>query len=792
MSKGPRETEARETQGREILPIPERTYAGPLPYDANKADTPFPPIEPVKAPEGAPNILVVLLDDVGFGAPSAFGGPCLTRTAEALAAGGLVYTRFHTTGLCSPTRAALLTGRNHHSVGMGVITELATTAPGYTSVIPKTTASIAKILKYNGYSTSQFGKCHEVPTWETGPTGPFERWPTGNGFERFYGFVGGETSQWYPVVYRDTRPVDVPVDPEYHFMADMTDKAIEWLRTQRALSPQKPFFMYFAPGAVHAPHHVPKEWADRYAGLFDDGWDAERLRTFARQKQLGVIPPGAKLTPRPAQIPAWDSMPEDLRPVLAREMEVYAGFLEYTDHHVGRLVEAIREMGALDDTLILYVLGDNGASGEGAIHGTYNEMINFNGAVDLETSQSLIAHKDDLGGRCAYNHYAVGWAHAMDTPYQWVKQIASHWGGTRNGLIVHWPARITARGERRTQFHHVVDVAPTLLEAAGLPVPVLVDGVAQKPIEGVSMLYTFADPEAPERHEVQYFEILGNRGIYWKGWTAGTWHRLPWELTGEAPRSFEDDTWELYDSSTDDTQAVDRADELPDKLHELQRQFLIEAARHDVLPLNDQGTERLLEEVSGRPTIVHGSTQVLFDGMRLVPAAVLDIKNRSHAITAEVEVPDDGARGVIFGQGTRFGGYVLYAPEGRLKYLYNCFGLETFTVEAPDPLPAGRHQVRMEFEYDGGGLGKGGTATLFVDGQEVAKGRVERTHGIVFSVDATAEVGDRHGSPIASDIDPGGNRWNGAVGWVRIDRTLDTGERVVAPEDLVRALLAIH
>ena len=779
---------------RGILPVPEQPHVGTLPYDARQASGAFAPIEPVRPPKGAPNILLVLLDDVGFGAPSAFGGPCVTKTAEALAAGGLSYTRFHTTALCSPTRAALLTGRNHHSVGMGVITELAGAAPGYTSAIPRSAASIAKTLKYNGYSTAHLGKCHEVPSWETGPTGPFERWPNGNGFEKFYGFVGGETSQWYPVVFEDTTRVEVPSGPEYHFMADMTDRAIAWLRTQRAMSPDKPFFMYFAPGAAHAPHHVPTEWADRYAGMFDDGWDAQRQRTFERQKELGVIPATARLTPRPAEIPAWDDIPEELRPVLAREMEVYAGFLEYTDHHVGRVIEALRELGALEDTLVLYILGDNGASGEGAILGSFNEMINFNGRGDLESAEFLIAHKDELGGRSAYNHYAVGWAHAMDTPYQWVKQVASHWGGTRNGMIVHWPRRLAAKGERRTQFHHVIDIAPTLLEAAGLPQPQVVEGVQQKPIEGVSMLYTFDDAAAPERHETQYFEIFGNRGVYHQGWTAVTRHGVPWELVGGAGRSFDDDVWELYDTRTDDTQAEDVASRYPEKLRDLQRVFLIEAARHDVLPLDDRRAERLLADPGGRPTIVHGNTQVMFDGMELVPEAVIDTKNRSHAITADVVVPDEGAKGVIFAQGTQFGGYALYAPEGRLKYLYNFLGLESYAIEAPDPLTPGSHQVRMELAYDGGGLGRGGTVTLFVDGAEVARGRVGNTHSTIFSVDATAQVGDKHGSPLAPDMAVSGNRWNGEIMWVRIDLdpSSDEGDRLIPPGEMLRVLLAVH
>lgn len=777
---------------REILPIPDRPYVGPLPYDARDPDAKFPPIQPVEPPAGAPNVLIVLLDDVGFGATSAFGGPCAARAAERLAAGGLKYTRFHTTGLCSPTRAALLTGRNHHSVGMGAITEVATSAPGYTSSIPNTAANIGKILRYNGYSTAYFGKCHEVPTWETSPVGPFEHWPTHNGFDRFYGFVGGETNQWYPDVYEGTRRVATPDDPGYHFMADMTDKAIEWIRMQKALAPGKPFFAYFAPGAAHAPHHVPRAWADRYKGQFDDGWDALRERIFARQKELGVIPAGAELTARPAEIPAWDDMPEELRPVLAREMEVYAGFLEYTDHHVGRLLDAIEELGILEDTLILYILGDNGASAEGTLQGTFNEMINFNGMAALETPEFLLARLDELGGKSSYNHYAVGWALALDTPYQWTKQIASHWGGTRNGVVVHWPAKIAARGELRAQFHHVVDVAPTILEAAGLPAPVMVEGVQQMPIEGVSMLYSFNDAAAPERHELQYFEMFGNRGIYHKGWTAVTRHGTPWRLTDESTVAvaFDDDRWELYDTSLDWTEAKDLSKELPEKLHELQRLFLIEAARHNVLPLDDRLAERALASVAGRPELVSGTSQLLFEGMDLPMHAILDIKNRSHAITAEIEVPASGARGVVFAQGTQFGGYALYAPEGRLKYVYNFLGLASHVVEAPDELPPGEHQVRMEFAYDGGGLGKGGTASLYVDGRKVAEGRVEQTVPIIFALDATGTVGDRRGSPIAPDIAVTGNRWSGRIAWVRLELDPREGGPVLPPEAVLRAMVA--
>ena len=524
--------------GRHVLPIPDPQHVGVTTYDAKDPDTSFPPITPLRPPAGAPNVLVVLLDDAGFGSSSTFGGPIDTPTFDRLAAGGLRFTRFHTTALCSPTRQALLTGRNHHSVGMGGITEIATSAPGYSSVRPKNKAPLAEILKLNGYSTAQFGKCHEVPVWQTSPIGPFDAWPTGGGgFEHFYGFIGAETNQWDPAIYRDTVPIEPDRTPEqgYHFTEDMTDRAIEWIAQQKALTPDKPFFAYFAPGATHAPHHVPKEWADRYAGRFDAGWDALREETVERQRQAGVIPADAELTARPDEIPAWDDMPDDLKPVLARQMEVYAGFLEHTDHHIGRLVDSLAELGVLDDTLVYVIIGDNGASAEGTINGTFNEAITLNGASALETVEFMTSRIDDFGGPHANNHYAVGWAHAMNTPYQWTKQVASHWGGTRNGTIVHWPHGITARGEMRTQFAHVIDVAPTILEAAQLPHPTFVHGIQQAPLEGVSMLYAFDDADAAGRHETQYFEIFVNRGIYHQGWTAVTRHSTPWKSGEQLP-----------------------------------------------------------------------------------------------------------------------------------------------------------------------------------------------------------------------------------------------------------------
>ena len=757
---------------RTVLPIADPPRTGLITYDAKDPDTRYPPIEQLRPPKGAPNVLIVLLDDVGFGASSAFGGPCQTPTAERLAAEGLKYNRFHTTALCSPTRQALLTGRNHHSVGMGGITEIASGSPGYCSILPKSAAPLAKTLKLNGYATAQFGKCHEVPVWETSPAGPFTAWPTGGGgFEYFYGFIGGEAHQWYPSLYEGTTPVEVKKTPEegYHFMEDMTDKAIAWIGQKQALIPDKPFFVYFAPGATHAPHHVPKEWADKYKAKFDAGWDKAREEIFARQKKLGVIPQDCELTKRHDQIPAWDAMPESLKPALRRQMEVYAGFLEYADHHVGRLLDSIETLGVLKDTLVYYIIGDNGASAEGTLNGTYNEMINFNGAAALETPEFLNARIEKLGGPESYNHFAVGWAHAMNTPYQWTKQVASHWGGTRNGTIVHWPKGIKAKGDVRSQFHHVIDVAPTILEAAGLPQPLSVDGIHQQPIEGVSMAYSFDDAKAPERHETQYFEMFGNRGIYHKGWTAVTRHKTPWLMVGEKVAAFDDDVWELYDTSKDWSQSKDLSKQMPEKLHQLQRLWLIEATRYNVLPLDDRVAERLNPDIAGRPVLIKGNRQILFGGMgRLSENSVVNIKNKSHSVTAVLEVPKAGARGVIIAQGGNVGGWALYVKDGKLKYCYNLLGIHYFYVEASSALPPGEHQVRMEFKYDGGGLGKGGTATLYVDGKPVGEGKVAATAAMIFAADDGLDIGGDTGSAVAEDYGPKNNEFTGKIKGVEI------------------------
>ena len=783
-----------DRHARHSLPIPDIPPAGLTTYDAKDPDTSYPPILPMLPPEGAPNVLVVLIDDVGFGASSAFGGPCETPSFERLAAGGLRYSRFHTTALCSPTRSALLTGRNHHSVGMGNIAELATSAPGNNSMWPNTAAPLAKILRYNGYSTAQFGKCHEVPVWETSPMGPYRQWPTGMGFDYFYGFIGGETNQWYPALYEGTTPVEPAGTPEdgYYFNDDLSSHAVKWMRQQKALMPDRPFFAYFAPGATHAPHHVPAEWADKYKGRFDKGWDALREETFARQKELGVVPPDCDLTQRSAGIPAWEDIDDALKPVLARQMEIYAGYLENTDHHVGLLIDALDDMGILDQTLIYVIIGDNGASAEGSLQGTFNEMITLGGFAALETAEFMSSKIDEFGGPEAYNHYAVGWAHAMDTPYQWTKQVASHFGGTRNGTIVHWPRGIEAKGEIRHQFHHVIDVCPTVLEVAGLPHPTFVDGVQQNPMEGVSMAYSFDDPAAAERHETQYFEMFGNRGIFHKGWTAVTKHRTPWETGADVKTpAFDDDVWELYDTTTDWTQAHDVAAEHPDKLHELQRLWLIEAVKYNVVPLDDRFVERGLPETAGRPTLIQGRRQLLFGGMgRLTENSVLMMKNTSFSLTAELSVPDANAEGVIVAQGGVSGGHSLYVKGGRPKYCYNIFGLERYYVEAAEAIPAGGHQVRMEFAYDGGGIGKGGTVTLYIDGRVVGDGRVEQTEAFLFSADETCDVGDEYGSPVTTDY--GAKTFTGEIAWVEIDLGLDDHNHLIRPEDRVNLAMGFQ
>ena len=580
---------------RTVLPIPEPSYPASTELDARNA-TPPPRFE-VKAPSGAPNVIIILLDDMGFGQPSTFGGPIHMPTLDALAAQGLRYNEFHTTALCSPTRAALLTGRNHHMVNTGAVMDVATAFPGNTGVRPNSITPLAEILRLNGYSTAAFGKWHETPPWEVSPSGPTDRWPVRSGFDKFYGFMGGETNQWAPLIYDGMVQVEPPHDPNYHFMTDMTNQAITWMRYQKSLTPDRPFFMYFAPGAVHAPHHVPKEWIAKYQGQFDEGWDKLREATLARQIKLGVVPSGTKLAPKPAAIQDWNALTPGEKQLFARQMEVYAGFAEMADTEIGRLLQALHDLGQADNTLIVYVAGDNGASAEGGKNGLFNELTYFNGVP--ESVQDQLKHLGDLGGPKAYNHYAAGWAVAGDTPFTWTKQVASNFGGTRNGLVVVWPRRIKAQGDLRSQFHHVIDVAPTILEAAGLPEPKSVNGTAQIPMQGVSMMYTFDHPGAPSRHTTQYFEIAGNRAIYHDGWLAGTVHRAPWERTPRALLA--GDRWELYNTEEDFSLASDLAAKDPAKLKQMQALFLQEAIKNHVLPIDDRSIERLDPGLAGRP-----------------------------------------------------------------------------------------------------------------------------------------------------------------------------------------------
>jgi arylsulfatase len=616
--------------------------------------------------------------------------------------------------------------------------------------------------------------------------GPFDRWPTGSGFEHFYGFVGGETNQYEPSIYRDTVPVEPPSTPEegYHFTEDMTDRSIEWVRQQKSLTPDKPFFVYWAPGATHAPHHVAPEWSDPYRGKFDDGWDTLREATFERQKELGVIPQDAVLTERPEEIPAYDDMPDELKPVLNRQMEIYAGFLEHTDQQLGRLIDALDDLDVLDDTMIVYIIGDNGASAEGSPRGTFNELLALNGVPELETTEFMVERIDLFGTLDAFNHYAVGWAHAMNTPYQWTKQVASHWGGTRNGTIISWPNGIDDHGAVRSQFAHVIDMAPTVLRAAGIPEPIIVHGFDQHPYEGFPINDTFGDPEADEVHETQYFEMFVNRGIYHKGWTAVTRHSIPWILAS-AP-DIADDVWELYEPG-DWTQSNDVASENPKMLERLQTLFISEAVRYNVLPLDDRRSERFDPDRAGRPQLVKGNTQLLFGGMgRLSESSVINIKNKSHAVTCVVVVPEGGGHGTIIAQGGRYGGWTVYLTEdGRPAYCYNLFGLERFKVYGSEPLAAGEHQVRMEFDYDGGGVGQGGTATIFVDGTEVGSGRVDNTVPGVFSADETTDLGNDTATAVTDDLDRSTMKFSGRVRWVQIDinDAADDADHELSPEE---------
>jgi len=761
------------------LPIPRISPKTVTPFDIRNAAKPE-PIEELRPPKDAPNILIVLIDDMGFGATSAFGGPCYMPNAERLAQNGLKYNRFHTTALCSPTRAALLSGRNHHSVNMAGITECATPNPGYNTVRPESMATIAQTLVMNGYNTAAFGKMHQTPVWETSIAGPFDRWPTGEGFEKFYGFIGGETNQWAPSLIAGTIPIDSPNDPEYHFSSDITNKAISYIRQQKTMAPDKPFFVYLAFGATHAPHHAPKEYIEKYRSQFDHGWDRQREITLESQKVLGIVPQECVLSGRPNDIPAWDSLNDNEKLAASKLMEAYAGFAEHTDHQVGRVLSTLEEIEALDNTLIFYILGDNGASGEGGIYGSVNEIAALNNSAD--TTENIINNLDSIGTPMAYNHYPVGWAHAMDTPYQWTKQIASHWGGTRTGMITHWPNGIASKNETRQQWCHVIDVVPTILEAAKIPHPQFVNGIQQEPIEGISFAYTFDDPNAPDKHTTQYFEIGGNRGIYHEGWSACTIHSVPWVLAGVS-KPFSEDIWELY-APGDWSQAHNIAFQNPEKLKELQDLFLIEASKYKVFPLDDRKAERFNSDLAGRPDLLQGrTTMTLYPGMsHLNENTVLNIKNKSFSVTAEVEVKDDTTNGAIIAQGGRFAGWSLYMKNGYPVFCYNWFNRQHYYIGSREQLNAGKHFIHFEFIYDGGGIGKGGTGILYADDHEIGQGRIENTIPFLFSADDFMDIGKDSGAPVTDDYDSYQAVFTGTINWVKINIGTEVNDDPVGKE----------
>jgi arylsulfatase A-like enzyme len=750
---------------RTVLPIPEPATPTITELDARNAKAP--PRFEIKAPQGAPNVVLVLLDDIGFGQSSAFGGPCKMPTLDKLAAEGLRYNDFHTTALCSPTRTALLTGRNHHVNNAGAIMELATGFPGNTGIRPLSVAPLAEMLRLNGYSTAAFGKYHETPPWEVSVSGPFDRWPTHSGFDKFYGFIGGETNQWAPAIYDGTIRVEHAQTPDYHFTVDMTDQALAWMQAQHSLTPDKPFFVYFATGALHAPHHVPKEYIDRYKGQFDSGWDALRDQIFAKQKEIGAIPDSAQLTRRPKEIPSWDSQTPDQKKLEARQMETFAGFAEHTDEQVGRLVDALRKMGVLDNTLFIYIVGDNGASAEGGPEGAYNEMMALNGIIS--TAAINMPHLDNWGDPTTFPHYAIGWAWAGDTPFQWTKQIASHYGGTTNGLVIHWPARVKAKGEFRSQFTYVTDIAPTVLEAAGLPFPKSVHGTMQKPFDGTSMLYTFDNPKAKETHTTQYFEMFGNRGIYHDGWIACTRHSIPWLIVPLPPLA--KDTWELYNVAQDFSEANDLAAKNPAKLKELQDLFMKEAARNHVLPIDDRRSERFDAAIAGRPDLMDDRTSLtVYPGMiGMSENAFINTKNRSYTITAAVELKDANSNGVIIAQAGAFGGWSLYMKDGKVHHDYNYFGVDHTNVGGTDAVPAGKHEIKYEFIADSPKPGTGGKVALYVDGKQVAEGHIPKTQPFAFSADEGVDVGMDGETAVSNDYKQGDNKFTGKIEKVTID-----------------------
>lgn len=747
---------------RTSLPIKEPQRLTYTQLDARDAKAP--PRWEVIAPKGAPNVVVVLIDDMGFGASGRYGGPLNMPFLDKLSKEGISYNRFHTTSLCSPTRMALLTGYNHHSNNAGSIMETATAFPGNNGIRPQTITPMAEVLRQNGYSTAAFGKYHETPPWEISISGSLDRWPTHSGFDKFYGFIGGETNQWAPLIYDGTTQVELPKDPNYHFTVDMTNQAISWVRFQQALTPEKPFMIYFATGATHAPHHAPKQYIDKYKGKFDQGWDKIREETLERQKKLGLVPQNAQLAPKPQDIKDWDKLSADEKKMFAHQMEVYAGFGEHTDYEIGRLYAAIEDLGVMDNTVFIYIVGDNGASAEGTMNGLFNEMTYFNGVP--ETVQEMLKHYDEWGGPNTYPHYAAGWAVAMDAPFSYTKQVASDFGGTRNGIVIHWPKGIKSKGEIRTQFTHVIDIAPTVFEACKIPAPKMVNGIKQDPIEGISMLYSFDDANAKERHTTQYFEMFGNRAIYSNGWYARTIHRPAWRQ--KPSTTLKEDQWDLYNSSEDFTLSNNLTSKNPEKLKELQALFMTEAEKFHVLPIDDRLFERTDAKAVDRPDLMGERTKVTYgQGMKGMGIDVfINTRNTSYTITSQVEVQEK-ANGVIVCQGGHFGGFSFYLKDGKPSFTYNYLGLESYNIQASQALRPGKHTVIYDFKYDGGGLGKGGTGTITVDGSIAAAGKLGKTQPGIFSVDDLADVGTDDGTPVA---DYGGSsHFNGKLDKVTIE-----------------------
>lgn len=715
-----------------VLPQPAPPFAGKIGRTYKESTPDYP--KPLAAPQGAPNVLLILTDDTGFGHAGTFGGAAATPVLDRLAAGGLRYNRFHTTALCSPSRAALMTGRNHHSVGTGVIIEMGTGYPGYTGIVPAAAAGLPSMLRLNGYATACFGKWHNTPATEVSPAGPFDRWPTGStwGFEYFYGFMAGETDQYYPVLYRNVSPIAPPGTPEqgYQLSEDIADQTIGWINSVNGSSPTKPWFAYLSVPGVHEPHQAPRAYRDKYKGRFDTGWDKYREDTFARQKQLGVVPADAKLTPRPKEIPSWDEQSADAKKVSARLMENFTGYLEYTDAQIGRVIDAVAASGEMDNTLIIYIVGDNGASAEGGLEGTVNGIASLNG-IQLGLP-GLLAKYDQIGGPETEPNTPVGWAWAADTPFQWTKQIASHFGGTRNPMVVSWPTRIADKGGLRSQFLHLIDIAPTILDAAGIPQPQVVNGVAQKPIEGVSFLSTFPSATAPEVRTTQYFEMMGNRAIYRDGWIAATRHGIPWMTAGQET-GFDSDRWELYDLTKDFTEANDLAAQNPGTLKELLAAFDTEARKYNVLPLDDRMAGRF--DQRNRPNALAGLTSFTYGpGVNFMSeSSTLNTHNTAFTITAELETGANPTNGVIAATGGKTSGWSLYVKDGRPVFYYNFFEVAGYRAQSSIPLPQGKSTVRVEFTPEETGYGKPAGVKVFVNGEQAGAVRVEKTVPVGYS-----------------------------------------------------------